>query len=88
MPIFTENVDFDLQIGPQEFLEQCTDEDIEELVSLLKENHPEYLDSEYLAQRSVGEQEFEATINALHGKWNMLSSEEEEAIRNVAKRFL
>lgn len=87
MPTFEQATFVEVDVTPQEFLDECTEEDLTELVHLLKEEYPEYLDSNHHT-RSIGEQEYEAMINALHSKWNMLSSEEEEAIRAVAKRFL
>lgn len=88
MPTFEQATIVEHEVTPQEFLEECTDSEIEELVDLLKLDYPEFLDRNFLERRSVGEQEFEAMVNSLHGKWNMLSSEEEETIRAVAKKFL
>jgi hypothetical protein len=36
---------------------------------------------------SAGEHAFENQLDKLHGKWNMLTKEEEEAIYSIAKRF-
>lgn len=85
MPYFVKDAEFELD--PEEFVEECTEEDIKELVSILKETYPEHLSPNYY-NLSLGEQEFELMINSLHGKWNMLSAEEEEFIRKVAKKFL
>ena len=86
MPYFEKEAEF--EIDPEEYLDQCSGDDIKELVSILKDTYPEYLDANYYNSFSVGEQEFENTLNALHGKWNSLTTEEEQLVRSVAKRFL
>lgn len=89
MPNFEQATFVEVDVTPEEFLDECSDEEIKELVDLLKSDYPEFLDiDERLERRSIGEREFEDTINALHNKWNMLSTEEEETIKNIAKRFL
>lgn len=88
MPIFEQATIVENEVTPQEFLDECTQDELDELVNLLKDDYPEYFDSEQSNKQSVGEQEFETMLNVLHGKWNMLSAEEEESIKNIAKRFL
>lgn len=85
MPTFNKYVDVD----PEEFLEKCTDENVRELVELIKSEYSGFLGiNEQRNRWSIGEQEFESCLYALHGKWNMLTSEEEQIVKSIAKRFV
>ena len=87
MPSFEESVDVD--ITPEEFVYECNDEDIKELARILREDYHEIIDPNFYRSQSfsIAEQEYENSINALHGKWNTLTKEEEDTILAIAKRF-
>jgi len=87
MPTFEQSTIVEMDLTPEEFYDECTKEEVEELVELIKEDFPEMF-SLQPNNLHAAESEFELMINALHGKWNMLTTEEEESIRNVAKKFL
>jgi hypothetical protein len=86
MPTFySEDVDID----PSEFLSACSSREKEELID-------ELIEDGYISKTcrvnvsynySVSESLFEEALQKLHGKWNMLTKEEEEAIIKIANRF-
>jgi hypothetical protein len=88
MPNFyVEDVDIDID----EFVSKCSNSEIEDLIDSL-------IDSGYLPRSarnnfslkepiSISESFYEDALDKLHGKWNMLSQEEEQLILNIAKRF-
>ncbi len=82
---------FDQQIDVDEFLYGCSKSEIQEVIDNLIErgNLPESVKnmSESSAQYSVAESQFEDALYKLHGKWNMLSWDEEQTIINISKRF-
>ena len=86
MPTFSSD-DFD--IDPEEFVNSCTSSEIKELLQYLIEE--EYIKpgsiQDYETPPSIPEQEFEEALNKLHGKYRTLSTEEEEAVKAIAKRF-
>jgi hypothetical protein len=71
----------------ESFLNNCDPVDLQYLVQWVK-------DANMITQRdfldramSAGEHEFENQLDKLHGKWNVLTKEEEECIYKIAKRF-
>ena len=80
----------DIDIDPEEFLSSCNTSEKEELIKALiedgylkKDCREGFEDQKY----SVSEAFYQEALNKLHGKWNMLTKEEEETILNIAKRF-
>ena len=77
-------VDFDVQV--EEFLEDCSSFEIDEVIDwlkgkgLLKNIHTD-------TQVCAAESEFIEALDKIYTKWNVLSKEEENFILNVAKRF-
>ena len=77
-------VDFDVEID--EFLEDCSSYEIDEIIDWLK-------DKDYIKHTNTDRQvcatelEFIEALDKLYTKWNMLSKEEESFILNLAKRF-
>lgn len=90
MPNILVNVDteIDVDVEVNDFLEDCDNSEIEEIVNWLQNNG-------YLRETSVDkstevcatEAEFMNALDKLYTKWNMLSKEEEQTILNLAKRF-
>lgn len=89
MPTFyTEELDIDAD----EFLSACKDRDKEEIIDILIEE--QYLKKDCRLNNqskqynySIVEAQFEEALNKLSGKWNMLTSEEEQLIIKLASRF-
>jgi hypothetical protein len=89
MPTFyTEELD----IYADEFLSACNDHDKEEIIDILIEE--EYLKKDCRLNQqskkynySISEANFEESLDKLRGRWNMLTSEEEQLIIKLASRF-
>ena len=89
MPTFyTEELDIDAD----EFLSACKNRDIEEIIDILIEE--EWIKKDARLQvpskqynYSIVEAQFEEALEKLSGKWNMLTSEEEQLIIKLASRF-
>lgn len=79
----------DVDIDVDEFLSACSDGEREELIQALVEDG--YIDKGSVPgnrkQMSATEEIFEDHLDALHGKWGMLTNEEEELIMKIANRF-
>jgi len=83
MPTFTDHVDIDVDVF--EFLSECDGYDIDKVISyLVKHKH---IPNPPTENASGPEQLFEQALAKIHGKWNVLTAEEEQAIYNIAKRF-
>lgn len=86
MPTFSSD-EFD--IDAEEFVTSCSSSEIKELIQYLIEE--EYIKpgsvQDYDTPFSIPEREFEDALNKLHGKYTTLSSEEENIIKSIAKRF-
>jgi hypothetical protein len=84
MPDFSTYVD----IGPGEFIENCSSREIKELVDiLLEEGH---LDGEPVTSpihHNLLDEEWAKTIGKLMKSRLFLSNEEEMIIKNIANRF-
>ena len=82
---------FDQEIDVDDFLYECNERDIKDLIDALIERGdlPESVRvlSDTPTQISAVESEFENALSKLHGKWNNLTSEEEQTIINISKRF-
>jgi len=75
-----------------EFLSNCDSSDITDIIdTLITDGHIKSNQRLSKASGSNGlsapEQIFEEALDKLHGKWNMLSKDEEEMIMALAKRF-
>jgi len=76
-------------VSINDFLSNCDSRDITDIIdTLIAEGHikPSQRDN-YSERLTVPEQIFEEALDKIHGKWNLLSKEEEEAIMALAKRF-
>jgi hypothetical protein len=83
MPTFeTEEID----ISPEEFVDNCSPSQIQELVKYLKEQY--YIsETEDRSDPCIPESELEEALDKLHGKYRNLSTEEENIIKKIANRF-
>jgi hypothetical protein len=81
MPEFTTEIDID----PEEFLENCHSRDIKKVLEWL--DYGGYLKAPSKESISVAELEYESALDKLHSKWNCLTEDEERTIKNIAKRF-
>jgi hypothetical protein len=81
-----------VDVDIEDFLFSCTDSEKRKLIKLLGQDghYTDELVKERIIEvrRSVAEQEFQEHLNALDGKWNLLTSEEEHTIKSIAKRFI
>jgi hypothetical protein len=84
MPTFTDHVDIDVDVF--EFLSECDGHDIDKVIRyLVKHKHIPQVELD--TDKSAPEQLFEQALTKIHGKWNVLTAEEEQVIYNIAKRF-
>lgn len=78
-------------IDVNEFLSECSSKEIEELIDHLIDDghiHQSAVQREFESTNvSVGESFFQDALDKLYNKWNVLSTEEEQLILNIAKRF-
>lgn len=85
MPTFyTEEID----INPDDFVSACSKQEIEELIkALVEEGH---INDPYVKRKdntSITEESFNGCLDKLSANYLQLTLEEEEAIRNIAKRL-
>lgn len=91
MPRFYEFVEteVDVDISVREFLEGCDNDDIERLIKLLKEGG--YLRGNVSILEddtsTIQEMEMKNSLTKIFENRLSLSSEEEEMIKNISKRF-
>lgn len=83
VPVDTE---IDVDVNVKDFLEDCSDYEIEEAIDWLKDK--DYLkNTDTDRQVCATELEYMEALDKLHTKWNVLTKEEEAFILNLAKRF-
>jgi hypothetical protein len=76
----------DLEIEVDEFVENCSRRDIDELVDYLVDHR--YINKgQSSIRQSPAEQLFEKALSKIHDKWNALTAEEEAIILSIANRF-
>lgn len=77
------------KITPSEFIQNCSQREIKELIETLKDEG--YIHNQVVLSNSqpisLPERIFEEYLMAIHGNWNILSSEEEETIMKIGSRF-
>jgi len=86
MPTFYSD---ELEIDPDDFLSACTSYEIKELIKALIEDG--HINDPYVERKdniSVTEKSFSECLDKLSANYLQLTLEEEEAIRNIAKRLL
>ena len=84
VPVDTE---IDVDVNVQDFLEDCSDYEIEEAIDWLK-------DKDYLKNTDIDRQvcawtelEYIEALDKIYTKWNVLTKEETDFVLNIAKRF-
>jgi len=88
MPRFSDSVDYDIDVDPQDYVNTCNGSEIQELIEELIANGWIKKDARKIApDLAPSEFEFEEALSKLQGKWNMLSAEEENLILKIASRF-
>lgn len=88
MPYF--DYEGDIHVDVDDFLNACDSKEIKELIqALIDDGHlPNSVSiTTGLIGCGVAESEFEDALGKLHGKWSVLSKEEEEVIVKISKRF-
>jgi hypothetical protein len=77
MPDFTASID----ISPSDYIYECSDYEIKELITELKE-------SGYLKGDIIIDDEWTEMINKIYKNRLLLSNEDEEIIRNISKKLI
>lgn len=80
----------DIDIDVDEFLGECSSNEIDEVIDYLVEYGYIKKNSQtggVYKRSSIPEQDFEDTLSKLHGKYQSLTKAEEEIIAAIAKRF-
>ena len=86
MPRF--DVNEDIEVDVDEFLDACDSGDIEELIeALIERGELETKDFVNSSRMSASEQIFEEHLSSISGRWNQLTQEEEETILKIGARF-
>jgi len=87
MPRFYEEADFDISVD--DFLEECTTFEIEEIIEYLEENG--FLKNHSSIDKGKGmgilEEEFQEMISKISESRHRLTSEEEEVIKKISRRL-
>lgn len=89
MPYFNNITVDDVEIDVDEFIDNCSASEIEDLIDALIDmgELKDYSRSKSKYAFHISEAEFEEALQKLSGKWNQLSSIEEQSILSIAKRF-
>ena len=83
VPVDTE---IDVDVNVQDFLEDCSDYEIEEAIDWLKDKN--YLkNTDIDRQVCATELEYKKALDKIYTKWNVLTKEETDFVLNIAKRF-
>lgn len=87
MPYFDYDGSVDVDID--DFLTACSSSEINDLIDALEEDGYIKPSQRILDDPKVSapEQLFEEALDKLHGKWNMLTKEEEQIIMLLANKF-
>lgn len=89
MPYF--DYEGDIHVHVDDFISACNSREIKELIEALVEDG--HLPQSVLNTTTgnggsgIAESEFENALDKLHGKWNVLTNDEEEVIVKISKRF-
>lgn len=86
MPYITHDVEIEIDVD--NFLYECSESEIEELIELLKDQG--YLknpNKKNLSEDNMLDKEYHANLDKLYGNRINLTLEEEETIRKIASRF-
>jgi hypothetical protein len=84
MPSFY-NIDVDIDVD--EFLEECDDSEIEEIVAWLKNNYYIPKDAFIPPCKTYLEQEWDETVEKIRSGFIRMSKEDEYIIKQIANKF-
>lgn len=88
MPSLNIDISDYVDIDVDEFLDRCDSSEIEEVIEYLQENNHLIGNQRVLdGQRNLFDIEWEETLSKLASARTRLTNEEEEIIKNIAKRF-
>jgi len=79
-----------INIDIDDLLNNCSSSDIKEIIQNLVETgwlKESALGPEFSSIRGVYEHQYEEALDKLHGRWNMLTEEEENQILKIANRL-
>ena len=86
MPHFYKDVEAEINLSVDEFIEECSEKDINEFVDTLKAtNRWIILNSD--KRNSLPEIEFNETLTKIYQNRLQLTNEEDELLRKIASRF-
>lgn len=86
MPHFYKDVEAEINLSVDEFIEECSEKDINEFVDTLKAtNRWIILNSD--KRNSLPEIEFNETLTKIYQNRLQLTSEEDELLKKIASRF-
>jgi hypothetical protein len=90
MPYF--NYDGDISVDPDDYIDNCSEDEIEELIQyLVNKKHlpPSIIEGKYISTQtqSVLEEEFGKTMSKIVSNRLQLTNEEDEILRKIASRF-
>lgn len=92
MPTFYQDTDLDIEV--EDFLDECSPSEIQEVIDYLEYNDlmpipncRNKMSSNNIYGISASESIYESEINKLHNNWNRLTKEEEELILSITKKF-
>jgi hypothetical protein len=79
----------DQELSVTDFVAACDNLDIEELIdTLIEEGYISEMSKQIDSTKfGISEAQYEEALCKLHGKWNSLTSEEENLIIELAKKF-
>ena len=79
----------DQELSVTDFVTACDNSEIEELIdTLIEEGYISEMSKQIDSTRfGISEAQYEEALRKLHGKWNSLTSEEENLIIELAKKF-
>lgn len=87
MPYFSEHIEVqvDIKITPEEFVENCSDNEIEDLIEELQLQG--YVGDDTVPPTHLIADEFYSNISKIRQNRLALTAEEDEMLRKIASRF-
>lgn len=93
MPSFSEHVDCEIDVSPDEFVDKCTNREIEKLIDRLEETpifmkrYYEQTEADEIISRNYSYLQFCQQLNHLKKDWYQISKEDAEIISVIAKKY-
>ncbi len=85
MPRFNQDVDID--IDPSEYLDYCSNKELQEIYDILKEKYGHIIDNKSNIIRSESHGKFLKNLDVLEDAWDSVSKEDAEIISVIAKKY-